>query len=75
VRTGLDLNIFVKLDEDNGVAKSSSELAKMTGADPVLMGGSPQAKNVQMVEYADSLSRPIIEASSSNGSNLRIRIK
>ena len=33
------MNVFEKLDERNGDAKSSSELANMTGADPLLMGG------------------------------------
>ncbi|MCJ1386457.1 hypothetical protein MMC17_009583 [Xylographa soralifera] len=38
LRTGIDLKLFEKLDERNGEPKSSIELAKMTGADPVLMG-------------------------------------
>ena len=38
IRTAINLNLFKKLDESNGEAKSSLELAKMTCADPVLMG-------------------------------------
>ena len=40
LRIGVDLNVFEKLDERNGAPKSSKELAKMTGADPHLIGGS-----------------------------------
>ena len=40
LRIGVDLNVFEKLDERNGAAKSSKELAEMTGADPHLIGGS-----------------------------------
>ncbi|MCJ1434794.1 hypothetical protein MMC27_004164 [Xylographa pallens] len=38
LRAGIDLKLFEKLDERNGEAKSSAELAKMTSADPVLLG-------------------------------------
>ncbi|CAF9930697.1 hypothetical protein IMSHALPRED_008255 [Imshaugia aleurites] len=37
LRAAIDLNLFEKLDERDGDAKSSSELAKTTGADPQLM--------------------------------------
>ena len=40
LRIGVNLNVFEKLDEREGAAKSSKELAKMTGANPDLMGGS-----------------------------------
>lgn len=37
LRTGINLKLFDRLDEGDGVPKSSSELAKATGADPTLM--------------------------------------
>ena len=40
LRIGVNLNLFEKFDESNGAAKSSKELARMTGADPHLIGGS-----------------------------------
>lgn len=40
LRVGVNLNVFEKLDESDGAAKSSKELAKMTGADPHLIGRS-----------------------------------
>ncbi|CAD6587022.1 MAG: hypothetical protein ASARMPREDX12_002571 [Alectoria sarmentosa] len=38
LRTCINLGVFERLEERSGDAKSSSELAKMTGADPGLMG-------------------------------------
>ena len=68
--------MFAKLDERNGDAKSSSELAKMTGADPVLMGASrhfPVLKSFcSLVEVdANHLPRTVVEASRSDGKYLR----
>ena len=40
LRVGVNLNVFEKLDERYGAAKSSEELAEMTGADPHLICGS-----------------------------------
>ncbi|KAF6226401.1 hypothetical protein HO133_009267 [Letharia lupina] len=37
IRTGIEMNLFEKLVEDDGAAKSNSQLAAMTGADPVLL--------------------------------------
>ena len=42
LRACIDLNVFERLDEGEG-AKTSSEIAKMVGADPVLMGKSWQS--------------------------------
>ena len=68
--------MFAKLDERNGDAKSSSELAKMTGADPVLMGASRHFPNLKifcsLVEVdADHVPRTVVEAPSSDGKYLR----
>ena len=40
LRIGVNLDLFKMLDERDGAAKSSMELAMMTGADPRLIGGS-----------------------------------
>ena len=40
LRIGIDLNVFEILDQRDGAAKSSKELANVTGADPHLIGGS-----------------------------------
>jgi hypothetical protein len=34
----IDLKLFDKMQEDGGSAKSVEQLAKMTGADPKLLG-------------------------------------
>ena len=38
LRIGVNLNLFEQFDEGDEAAKSSAELAKMTGSDPYLMG-------------------------------------
>ena len=59
-----------RLDERHGDAKSISELAKMTHADPVLMNGSWYFSSLGIVcslVKAEKLSRTVIEGSSSDG--------
>ena len=38
IRVCIDLKLFDKMQEDGGSAKSVEQLAKMTGADPKLLG-------------------------------------
>ena len=38
LRIGDNLDLFEKLDESDGAAKSSKELAEMTRSDPQLIG-------------------------------------
>ena len=73
LRACIDLNGFERLDEGEG-AKTSSEIAKMTGADPVLMGMSWQILRIfYSISDTDKLSRTVAEASSCNGQCLRNR--
>ncbi len=71
---GIRLNVFEKLDQKNGDPMSSSELAKMTGADSYLMGAwwhFPLHIVICIAVEADSLPRTVIESSSSDGQYLR----
>ncbi len=73
---GIRLNVFEKLDQKNGDAMSSSELAKMTGADSCLMGAwwhFPFHIVICIAMDADSLPRTVIESSGSDGQYLRNR--
>ena len=73
LRGCIDLNVFERLDEGEG-AKTSSEIAKMVGADPVLMGRSWQSlRNIYGKRDTEKRSRTVAEASSSNRQYLRKR--
>ena len=37
IRTGVEMNLFEKVAEDDVAARSNAQLAAMTGADPVLL--------------------------------------
>lgn len=38
IRTGIEMDLFEKMAEDGGGAKSAEKLAEMTGSDAVLLG-------------------------------------
>ena len=67
------MNLFERLDENNGSAKRSFELAKMTGTDPYLMGRSWRCSSsiiTHSVADVDHLSRSAVKASGSDGKYL-----
>ena len=74
IRAAINLNLFEKLDEKNGDSKSSLELAKMTNADPVLMGMIfLESQNFCSPVNTEEIPRTLVKASSSDGHYLRNR--
>lgn len=52
IRVCIDLKLFDKMQENGGSAKSVEQLAKMTGADPKLLGTFNYNKSIMKIEYS-----------------------